>query len=115
MFDLCDFLNMHYRQLPGGAGVRLMLYIAFVQRFVQKFALPWRESELEGLLPRLFVQVPGYEIKEAAVIFDAAMPWSLLHRSPALQRELNTLNQMCIRDRSRSARCARPQQTTWHR
>lgn len=99
MFDLCDFLNMHYRQLPGGAGVRLMLYIAFVQRFVQKFALPWRESELEGLLPRLFVQVPGYEIKEAAVIFDAAMPWSLLHRSPALQRELNALNQSLYKSR----------------
>lgn len=91
-FDLISFLNDNYLQFPGETGQQLMLYIAFVQRFCYtcKVALP-SEFQLEGLLPSLFKNVPGYAIKEAAVTFDAAMPWSLLQRNNSLSDALQAL------------------------
>lgn len=91
--ELYSFLDSHYRQLPGEDGQRLMLYIAFVQRFCHQFGIKLMpDCELEGLLPKLFKDVPGYEIKDAAVTFNSAMPWSIFYHNQELLSDLKRLN-----------------------
>lgn len=93
-YILLKFLKNHYQQLPGDAGRRLMLYIAFLQRFCKKsnIEISWENCELEGLLSRLFQKVNGYDIKEAAVTFELAMPWSILQRNSQLSDDFKYLN-----------------------
>ena len=91
--ELRYFLDKHYRQLPGEAGQQLMLYIALVQRFCNKYNIRLTpDCGLEGLLPKLFYNIPGYEIKDAAITFDASMPWSIIHHNPSLLNAVNQLN-----------------------
>ena len=91
-FDLISFFNRHYLQFSGETGQQLMLYIAFVQRFCYTHKIRLEAADpLEGLLPSLFKNVPGYAIKEAAVAFDAAIPWSLLQSNESLSDALQTL------------------------
>lgn len=91
--ELHYFIDKYYRQLPGETGQQLMLYIAFVQRFCNKYRIRLSPKyELEGLLPDLFKDIPGYEIKDAALAFDASMPWSLLHHNPSLLDAIKQLN-----------------------
>lgn len=91
---LLQFLRDHYQQLPGSTGQHLMLYIAFVQRLCLKFHISviWEEEELEGMFSSLFQRINGYEIKEAAVTFEMAMPWSILQHNEQLGRDLRRLN-----------------------
>ena len=87
------FLQDNYRQLPGETSKQLMLYIAFVQCFCRKYDYPIDFTrDIEGLLPELFQTISGYDIKEAAVTFDAAMPWSILKSSPSLLEDIQKLN-----------------------
>ena len=91
--ELYLFLDSHYRQLPGEDRQKLMLYIAFVQRFCHKFGIELSpDCELEGLLPKLFKGIPGYEIKDAAVTFNSAMPWSILNHNQELLGDVKRLN-----------------------
>ena len=89
---LRNFLSNRYSQLPEESGQILLLYIAFVQSFCYQYHIPYESCEqLEGLLPRLFRQVAGYEIKDAAVTLDAAIPWEFLHKNPQLSDDLDRL------------------------
>lgn len=102
--NLRHFLTEHYGQLPEGPGQMLLLYVAFVQCFCYQYQIPYDPRKpLEGLLPQLFHQVPGYEIKDAAITFDAAMPWGLLQGNPTLSDALDRLRQRLDR-----ASCATP-------
>lgn len=102
---LSEFLNCNRSLFPGESGQQLLSYIAFVRRFCQKFQIPFEECEqLEGLLPRLFQQVRGYEIKDAAVTFDAAMPWSLVRGNRQLSCVLDQLHHDLFQ-----TNCATPQ------
>lgn len=90
---LSDFFYCNRGLFSNDSGQQLLLYIAFVRRFCQKFCIPFEECvQLEGLLPRLFQRIPGYEIKDAAVTFDTAMPWSFLHRNRQLSFALDQLH-----------------------
>lgn len=102
--DLRQFWNEHYSQLPGEFGQKLLLYIAFEQRFYQKFQLSFAADEpLEGNLPRLFRSIRRYEVKDAAFAFDALMPWNLLQGMPQLSNALDALRQELF-----ESRCATP-------
>lgn len=87
------FLKTEFRQVPKEFGKKLILYVAFVQCFCQKYQCTVGQSkDMEGLLPKLFQSVSGYTIKEAAVNFDVAMPWNLLRSEPSLMQALWRLN-----------------------
>lgn len=103
--NLQYFLTANYGQLPEEAGQKLLLYTAFVQCFCRQHRIPYEQCwPLENLLPLLFRSVPGYEIKDAAFTFDAAMPWGLLQANLRLSDALDRLR----RDIHRSS-CATPQ------
>lgn len=107
-YQLKHFWDENHGLFPGDTGQKLLLYTAFVQSFCYQYQIPFESSsQLEGLLPKLFRQISGYEIKDAAVTFDSAMPWGLLHENPRLTHELTQINNYLYR-----AACATP---TWLR
>lgn len=94
MHSLRYFLTEHFSQLPEESGQKLLLYTAFVQCFHRRHRLPYEPGgQLEGSLTRLFRMVTGYEVKDAAVTLDAAMPWGLLRANPQLASALDRLGQ----------------------
>lgn len=107
-YQLRRFLDEAHGRFPDDASQKLLLYTAFVQSFCYQHQILFESSsQLEGLLPRLFRRVSGYEIKDAAVTFDAAMPWGLLRENPRLTHELFQINNYLYQ-----ASCATP---TWLR
>ncbi|WP_295475845.1 type I restriction-modification system subunit M/S [uncultured Subdoligranulum sp.] len=85
-------------QFSEESGKRLLLYVSFVQCFCQQYHVSYQpDTQLEGLLPLLFRQVPGYAIKEAAVTFDSAMPWELLQGNSQLAVSLSHFQQELVR------------------
>lgn len=71
---------------------RLLLYAALVQVVCQKFRLPsCRADGLMGWLPKFFRDIPGYEIKDAALSLNAATPWDRLREDQELTQRLDHL------------------------
>ena len=101
--NLSSFLTSN-SQFSEESGKRLLLYVSFVQCFCQQYHVSYQQDlQLEGALPFLFRQVPGYAIKEAAVTFDSAMPWELLQANSQLAVPLSRFHQELI-----ESRCATP-------
>lgn len=71
---------------------QLLLYAAFVLRFSNKFNIEFDNSRsMEGILPELFKNIQGYEIKEAVSVFDSFMPWSIVQQNEDLRKSLDML------------------------
>ena len=101
--NLSSFLTSN-SQFSEESGKRLLLYVSFVQCFCQQYHVSYQQDlQLEGSLPFLFRQIPGYAIKEAAVTFDSAMPWELLQANSQLAVPLSRFHQELI-----ESRCATP-------
>ena len=89
---LYQFLIDNYNLLPTELGQKLLLYIAFEQRFHQKYNIPFDPSTpLEGSLPMLFRHIPRYDLKDAAITLDSAISWSIVQNDPELVHRLNHL------------------------
>lgn len=83
--EMKRFLNEESRGLSGEQVRGLLLYMAFLLRFCEKFGVDLEEDvELIGLLPELFRKIEGYEIKEAAFVFDASVPWNIVEKDKNL-------------------------------
>ncbi len=84
------FLNEENRGLSGEQVRGVLLYMAFVKRFCEKFGTKLTEdTELFGLLPELFRKISKYEVKEAAFAFDSYMPWNVLEKDGDLHDGIN--------------------------
>lgn len=89
---LYQFLIDNYNLLPTELGQKLLLYIAFEQRFHQKFNIPFNPAvPLEGSLPMLFRHIPRYDLKDAAITLDSAISWSIIQKNPDLVLRINHL------------------------
>lgn len=89
---LCQFLVENFNLLPNEFGQKLLLYVAFEQRFHQKFNIPFDPSiPLEGRLSTLFRCIPRYDLKDAAITFDSAISWTVVQKDSNLLRLLDRL------------------------
>lgn len=71
---------------------RLLFYVAFVYGFCQKQGVSRKGGEgLPGQLQRLFLTLPDYELRDAAVAFEQEMPWDVWYRNAKVPRILEDL------------------------
>lgn len=89
---LSQFLIENYSLLPNELGQKLLFYIIFEQRFHHKFHIPFDPSvPLEGRLPALFRNIRRYDLKDASIVLDSAIPWRMLQENESLSKILNHL------------------------
>lgn len=93
---LKSFLDKNHRYLNKKQAQQIFLYIMFVLRFckIQQINIKTyikSDNDLESLLPRLFQDVSGYEVKDAAIVFDEYMPWNVLRQEPCLYERIKNL------------------------